>query len=130
MFIININAQTTTVKIIDFVILPVRDTLQQSDTVMLNVMFKTKNATQANKAVLLFGTSNDASDVKLLEADFTNINDTTFIAYSGITKPVVNYSTSVYVKLTQQQYNTFSNATLYVEDLNGLQTQRLYFQKH
>ncbi|MBI5218332.1 MAG: hypothetical protein HY958_05325, partial [Bacteroidia bacterium] len=125
-------AQTTPVRIIDFMILPAyhTDTVAQTDTVVLSVMFKTKNAAQANKAMLLFGTANDASDVKLVQANFTNANDTTYIIYDNLAEPVLNYASNVTVMLTRQQYDTFSHATLYIEDTNSLQTQRLYFHKH
>ncbi|MBI5219377.1 MAG: hypothetical protein HY958_10650 [Bacteroidia bacterium] len=126
------SSQTTPVRIIDFMVLPAYsvDTTQQGDTIMLNVLFKTDNAAQANKAMLFFGTANDASDVKLVQANFSIANDTTFITYSGTTKPVVSYATNIWVKLSQQQYDIFSHATLYVEDISGLQTERLYFQKY
>lgn len=122
----------TSVRIIDFLVLPAyhTDTVAQTDTVVLNVMFKTKNAVQANKAMLLFGTANDAGDIKLAEANFTTANDTTFIVYNGLSEPVLNYATNITIMMPRQQYDAFTHATLYVEDSNSLQTQHLYFQKH
>jgi hypothetical protein len=123
----------TQVKIIDLTVIPAMKTdlsPQSNDSVAVNVVFKTQNASQAANAYLLFGTTQDASDIKLAEAHFTTAGGSTNIEYAGITKPVINYSTELKVVLSKSQYETFKNVALYVEDINGQQTPRLHFRKN
>ena len=124
-------SQSTQVKIIDLAVAPLvsPDTTIQQDTTYLNVIFKIKNKLSAVQAYYLFGTVADTGDILLSQGTFTNQGGTVYLQTNGNTNEVIGYNASAIFKLNAQQNNDFHFITVYVVDINGQMTDKLYFQK-
>lgn len=124
----------TNVKIMDIVVSPVLkiDTVTgqpNSNGEILNVFFKVKNIDQSNKVHILFGTAQDIGNVLTIQADVIENSGTYYLSYNGSQKAVNGYTAQIEVLLTTQQLNDYNFITLYVEDLLGQNTDKLYFTK-
>ena len=124
----------TNVKIIDIAVSPVLeiDTATgqpNSNGEIINVLFKVKNIDQSDKVHILFGTAQDIGDVLTVQADVIENSGVFYLSYNGNQKAVNGYTAQTEVELTSQQAANYNYITLYIEDLQGQETSRLYFTK-
>lgn len=125
-------SQATAVKIIDLAVNPgIRaDTLNNpADTTDLIILFKIKNVNLASKAYYYFGTVQNIGDVLSVTGNIINQSGTYYLSVNGIQNEITGYSATAFLKLTDQQNSDFNYLTVFVEDNNGLLTDKLYFQK-
>ena len=122
---ISLNAQTT-VKIIDFSVLPLSG--PTTDSVTLSVRFKVNEPSKATNAVVWLGTARDSSNVFTAQPVFNTTTGGTTITYNGISQTVHVYEILFYITLSTVQYNNYRAATLFVQTGSG-PTTRLYFNK-
>jgi hypothetical protein len=120
----------TDIKILDLAVLPKVEKIGESaDSVELVIMFKINKSNKASKVNLWLGTAKDASDVLIAQPVFNTTGGNTFLVYDKISTEVKNYAATFYITLSKITYDSFSNATLFVETANGMKTTRLYYSK-
>lgn len=127
----NVFSQNSQVKIIDLSVVPLlsSDTTNQQNSTMMNVLFKVKNKELSKEVFYLFGTAPDVGDVLTTEGIFLNQGDAVYLKINGVQNEVTGYTASAVLKLNAQQYSSFSTITVYVEDIAGQITNKLYFKK-
>ncbi len=131
----SVNAQTTPVKIIDIAVIPAIniDTLTGnpiiSDTTELFIQFKIKNVQDASKAYIYFGTAQDTDDILSVQGDFIYQAGKYYLQINGADYEVKGYAAECKIKISKPQYDSYNYVTLFVEDISGQETDRLYFQK-
>ncbi|OFX29916.1 MAG: hypothetical protein A2X08_08590 [Bacteroidetes bacterium GWA2_32_17] len=123
------QAQTTQVEIIDLAVNPGIRADMQSDTTDLIVLFKINNVNLATKAYYYFGTVQDAGDVLSVTGNIIEQSGTYYLQVNGVQKEILGYTATVFIKLSGQQNAGFNYLTVFVEDNNGLITDKLYFHK-
>lgn len=130
LFIGQVSAQTTDVKILDLsVSLQYKNDTVVSDSVELLVNFKINKANKGVKVYFFLGTAKDSSNILVAEPVFSTTGATTNIIYNNISNEVKNYNSIFLVKTTKAIYESFVAATLFVETIDGPMTSRLYFVK-
>ncbi len=123
-------AQDSNVKIIDLtVIQKLTETSNEADGQILKVEFKIKNVENADKAFVLFGTTEEGSEILQAEASFTQSGDTYNLEYNNEIHQVKGYSAEVFISLTETLYSSYQHLTLYVLDKDGNTTQKLKLEK-
>jgi len=95
----------------------------------LNVNFKISDVTTANKAEIYIGTQADLGDVKIAEAIFIQNGGDYLLSYNGNEYAIVDGMANISVELSQTELDTYNYITVYVEDNQGLNTEKLYFNK-
>jgi len=123
------QAQTTQVEIMDLSVIPGIRADIQPDTTDLIVLFKIKNVNIAAKAYYYFGTVHDAGDVLSVTGNIIGQNGTYYLQVNGVQKEILGYTVTGFIKLSNVQNAGFHYLTVFVEDNNGLITNKLYFQK-
>lgn len=123
--ILNVEAQS--LKIIDLSVMPLvqANGISDPDSTEIMVSFKINDVSQAKNLHIDFGTNHYANDILALQATFSGNN----IIMNGISSPVTNYQAGLNIKLSNQQYNSMHNLTLYVTDNSGIETGKLEFVK-
>ncbi len=130
-----INYAQTNVSTMDISVTPIIEidsvTGLQIDTtiVKLNVSFKVKNVNEAEHAYILFGSVHDLGDVKTVVADFTNVGGSYQLSYNSISYPISQYTAQAEITLTTDEENDYDFITMYVIDINGIESNRIYFTK-
>ena len=130
-----VNAQTTPVKIIDITVTPAIaiDSLTgnplQTDSTDLIIQFKIKNVAQASKAYIYFGTAQDANDILSVQANFILESGKYYLHLNNVKTEVKGYAANMFIRLSEQQNDDYNYITLFVEDFNGLNSDKLYFEK-
>jgi hypothetical protein len=127
------DAQSTTVKILDVAVTPVMyasmvNPPSSADSTELLIQFKINSASQALDAKLLFGTTQDVGDVLSLQPVFSQSGGNYFLNLNGENFPVTGYNARVRIKLSPQQMQALAFLTLFVTDVNGLPSNKLYFK--
>ena len=130
-FCILTRAQSTKVAIMDFYIESSFnvDGTNSSDSTDFIVRFKIFNCDSAVKAHVYFGTQKDLADVQYFEAAFIKENGKYFTFFNGLKKEIELYSATVALRMSKQKFNSFTNASLFVETISGINTPRLYLMK-
>jgi len=123
------QAQTTQVEIMDLAVNPGIRADMQSDTTDLIVLFKIKNVNLGAKAYYYFGTVQDAGDVLSVTGNIIEQSATYYLQVNGVQKEILGYTATAFIKLNNAQNSGFNYLTVFVEDNNGLITDKLYFQK-
>jgi len=128
-------AQSSSVKVVDLFAKSLfkRDSTGKVDTTKANVLvnFKISDIKSVNKVTILFGSVKDSSDVLNQEA-YPGLNQNAYyLNYNGIVKPLLaNIETSYIYPFTMSQWKKIQYITVYITDLTGLSSQRIYFQKN
>jgi len=127
-------AQTTPVQIIDPFVLPVFETdtitglpILDSLKQYMQVGFKIDQPQMASKAWFYIGSAPDSGDVMKKSADFIKINNDYFLSLDSVNTEIKNYKAEVMITIMNYQYSDFKCATIFVEDTNGVNTDRLYY---
>ncbi|OFX37679.1 MAG: hypothetical protein A2X08_03310 [Bacteroidetes bacterium GWA2_32_17] len=123
------KSQTTQVEIIDLAVNPGIRADMQSDTTDLIVLFKINNVNIAAKAYYYFGTVQDAGDVLSVTGNIIEQSATYYLQVNGVQKEILGYTATAFIKLSNVQNAGFHYLTVFVEDNNGLITDKLYFHK-
>ena len=123
------QAQTTQVEIMDLAVNPGIRADIQPDTTNLIVLFKLKNVNLAAKAYYYFGTVQDANDILSVTGNIIEQSATYYLQVNGVQKEILGYTATCFIKLSGQQNAGFHYLTVFVEDNNGLVTDKLYFHK-
>jgi len=129
------SSAQTNVSIMDIVVTPVTeiDTVTgepvEQDNTILKIMFKLNNVNEASMAKILFGTAQDSGDILTVQAGFIEDSGIYYLSNNGDQIPVNGYTAQAVVEISGQQEADYSYITLYVEDTNGQETDRLYFKK-
>jgi len=127
-FLSGISLGQTNVKIIDLTAIP-QVIEPDPEGEIMKVEFKIKNANEAQTAYVLFGTSDEGSEVLMAQATFHQDGGNYFIDYDGTSKQIVNYRAEILISLTDIQYSSYTHLTVYVTDINGTQTTKLKLAK-
>lgn len=103
---------------------------EQNDSLNINytIVFKISNVAIAKKAYLNFGAAKDNGDILTIEPIYIQQNSSYLLSYNSNNLPVLNYTSAVKVKILKATDPSLKFLTLYLEDLNGVLTQKLYFQ--
>jgi len=120
------------VQILDLSVAPVITptlTTSLNDSVFIEVAFKINNKALVSKAIFLFGTSVDTSDVVLTEIPFINQGGNTILQGNNSQKHVIGYDARAVLGLTKQQSIDFKYLTVFVQRPNGQISNKLHFQK-
>ena len=122
----------STIKIIDLTVnntTYVDTTGAMTNNTGLDVNFKISNLSTANKAEIYIGTQADLGDVKIAEAVFLQNGSDYLLSYNGEEYAIVDGMANISVELSQAELDTYNYITVYVEDNQGLNTVKLYFNK-
>jgi len=95
----------------------------------LNVVFKINNATNASLVHVLIGTEQDAGNLFTAQADIISENNAYYVSYNQIQNQIKGYTAQMFIALTPQQIGAYTHVTLFVEDIYGQESNRLYFNK-
>jgi CHASE3 domain sensor protein len=125
-------SQTSTTKIIDLTV----NSTTYADTAGtiitnsgLDINFKVNDQSTANKVFILFGTQQNLGDVKTSEALFTQSGSDYFLTYNGNQYPITEGMANISIELSQTELDNFNYITVYIEDNQGIDTNKLYFNK-
>jgi len=122
-------AAQSSVQIKDIYVQPITGIDSTSMNNQLEVMFKMNNQADASVLHLQFGTAQDLGDVLTIDASIIEQGGQYYVSYGGVEQLIVGYDTSLSVELTQSQESAYSYITLYIGDINGESSNKLYFIK-
>ncbi|PLX06387.1 MAG: hypothetical protein C0596_18140 [Marinilabiliales bacterium] len=122
-------AAQSSVQIKDIYVQPITGIDSTSMNNQLEVMFKMNNQADASVLHLQFGTAQDLGDVLTIDASIIEQGGKYYVSYGGVEQLIVGYDTSLSVELTQSQESAYSYITLYIGDINGESSNKLYFIK-
>ena len=126
-----LSAQTSTVRTMDFHVLNSKpDSTIAADSVELVVSFKIDRSDLSSKAHIYFGSQKDSSDVASIESSFISQAGKNYTSYKGTLNEIIGYKAVVVVRISTQQFSSFHDATLFIEDTGGLVTTRFYWNKN
>jgi hypothetical protein len=95
----------------------------------LEVMFKMNNQADASVLHLQFGSVQDLGDVLSIEATIFEQGGQYYVSYQGEEQLIVGYDSGITVELTVSQESLYSYITLFIEDIDGEESNKLYFIK-
>lgn len=122
-----IVAAQSNVQIKDIYVQPITGIESSSTNIQLEVMFKMNNQADASVLHLQFGTSQDLGDVLSIDATIIEQGGQYYVSYQGEEQLIVGYDSGITVELAESQESTYSYITLFVEDINGDESNKLYF---
>jgi hypothetical protein len=96
---------------------------------MYEVLFKISNIEDASEIFIKFGTTPDSGDILEIQAQIAIQDSIYIVQYDGDYEEVVGNNVKLYLHPTTQQQDDFQYITLYVEDNQGVNSNRLYFIK-
>ncbi|NSW46524.1 MAG: hypothetical protein HPY79_11985 [Bacteroidales bacterium] len=123
---------TAQIKLLDLSVIPIIKTDSvsgQSSNTTLDVRFKIKNSNTASKVFVLFGTTQNLGDIYSIEANIIENAGNYYILYNGMQTPINNYNAEIKIELTPAQNAAYNYITLFVKDVNGTDSNKLYFVK-
>ncbi len=121
---------TAQIKLLDLSIVPAVSTDSSSVTnPILNVRFKIKNAAEAEKIIVWFGTQANENDILIAESSISQNGTEVLITYNGLSIPIINYSAEIKIPLTVSQNSEYHYITLYAKKADGTESNRLSFGK-
>ncbi len=121
--------QTDSLRIKDLMIVE-DNPREQNDSlnIIYTVIFKVSDVSNAKKAYLKFGSQLDNGDVLSITPIYTKKNGSYFLNYNSTPFAFNNYTSFIKVKILKSNSSYFKYLTLYLEDLNGVITQKHYIQ--
>ena len=122
-------AAQSNVQIKDIYVQPITGVETSSTNNQLEVMFKMNNQADASVLHFQFGTSQDLGDVLSIDATIIEQGGQYYISYQGEEQLIVGYDSGITIELTESQEFSYSFITLYIEDNNGEESNKLYFIK-
>lgn len=130
LFSSNLQAQSS-VRVIDFQISEMAHSVDsiQMDSIALTAQFKIKSADIADSLFLYLGTAQNMGDVLTIQGIFISQGGGNFISFSEQLEEIQNYHGKLSFRLSIQQYNAFTDATLSIKDKTGVYAPKLYFKK-
>jgi len=117
------------VQIKDIYVQPITGIDSTSTGNQLEMMFKMNNQADASVLHLQFGTAQDLGDVISIEATIIEQGGQYYVSHQGEDILIVGYDSSVTVELTESQESAYGYITLFIEDVNGEESNKLYFIK-
>lgn len=125
-----VNAQKSTVRIIDFEIYPEsvfdKDTTVDPTMEKLTVHFKCNDYSKFKNAYLLFGSSPDNADVATIPIDIKPDKDTHTLTVKGKDFPSKNkWESQITFLMPKQDYQKVNYVTFYIKDKSDETTTRL-----
>ena len=124
-----ILAAQSSVEIKDLIFQPINNSDSTSTDIKFEVMLKMSNPASAEHIVLQFGTVQDSGDIISFQADIVEDEGQYYALFALEQELITGYETKVYIGLTQTQFVAFATLTVYVEDINGQLSNKLYFVK-
>lgn len=122
-------AAQSDVQIKDIYVQPITGIDSTSNGNKLEVMFKMNNQADASVLHLQFGTSQDLGDVLSVDATIIEQGGQYYVLYQGEEQLIVGYDSGITVELTESQESSYNYITLFIEDINGEESNKLYFIK-
>jgi len=130
---LSVNAQSS-IELMDIMVKPVFKPDSATGVPLpsneLNIMFKMNSAANAVYVHVLIGSAQDSGDIFTLQADIVQQNNQYFVLYNQAQNQIRGYTAQLAVALTPLQLTAYNHITLFVEDNNGQQSNRLYFKKN
>ncbi|MBC7412323.1 MAG: hypothetical protein H7331_07705 [Bacteroidia bacterium] len=120
---------TSNIQIIDLIAIPEFNTNLDSTQYHFKVFFKISDASNAAKAHILVGDTTNSGNVLTAIPVFTHTgagNDS--LVYNTQITKIVNYTATLFVDVPKTELPLMHYLTLYVEDLTGKYTSKLYFK--
>ncbi len=118
------------IKLLDLSVIPNVSTDSSSGTnIIMDVRFKVKNAAEAEKIIIWFGSQVNTNDVLNIEASIIQNGTEVLINYNGLSIPVRNYGAEIKVPLTVFQNSAYHYITLFAKKADGTESNRLSFIK-
>jgi hypothetical protein len=120
---------TSNIQIIDLIAMPEFNTNLDSAQYHFKVFFKISDASNAAKVHILVGDTTNSGNVLTALPLFTHAsggNDS--LVYNTQSIKIANYTATLFVDVPKIQLALMRYLTLYVEDLTGKYTSKLYFK--
>jgi hypothetical protein len=107
----------------------VDNTVIQGDSVDFIVSFKLKESNLASQANFLFGTTPDNGSIITATANIISENGLYYIEYKDQKNEIKNYHVQCKIRMSNTQYDSYQNLSVYVDGQNGDYSNRLYWNK-
>jgi hypothetical protein len=128
-FGITVSQNLHIIDISAFTAVYVDNTVIQGDSVDLIVSFKLKESNLAKQANFLFGTTPDNGSIITATANIISENGLYYIEYKDQKNEIKNYHVQCKIRMSNTQYDSYQNLSVYVDGQNGDYSNRLYWNK-
>ena len=134
-----INAQNvSTIRTLDLMFLPLvytqnvangNNSALDSGDVLVDCLLtvKIEKIDSVSKVRFLLGSSNNPDGVKIITGNVINVNGRKSIQYNGINYPFTNYTCSIRIKISKEDFNLTKLVTFYLIDKLNKRSPELFF---